>query len=741
MNLLLRILMATVLMTGCAANAAAQSKIKDITIRPDVFDLTASTSQRLDNNGNPCGLLKVSVAVDNVEFQGNVIGDVVRHGGAYWVYVTNGTKKIRMTSAAFGDVDLLFADWNIPHIQSKTTYTVSVEMAETAGNAAPAKRGYVQFTLTPTNAFIVFNGQQLDVTGGTAYKLVPYGNYNYTVQAAGYEPYAGTVNVNAGQVQVPVKLRSNKASVTVTAETPGSRIYVDGALKGNAPWHGELMPGDYIVEARREGYRSREVTVTLTAASERNVAIPALEIITGELSIEYQPFGAQIALDGKAMGTTPTLLADIPAGSHTLAISHSGYDTATLSVTVSENGTTPVTGTLTKTSASGPAAQSGTTSTAGAQPQFSTSPINMALCAKGPDGYVYITADQWKKLSESQKSAFKPLGVYLAAGDFLVELHDKENGKEMNWNAAMKYNLPIKEQGQILVDNKTALNNALNAFGGTVMDDWYWTKTEYNSSNAWYFFMDFAGITTFTKTSTGRVRAVAPVPDPAAGKDVAAIRNEMAQAYNSKYYRKARELALTIPDDAYAQIYLGAMYKKGYGVSQDYTEAVNWYRKAAEQGDAIAQSNLGDMYYYGYGVPKDYAQAVNWYRKAAEQGQREAQNNLGEMYYCGYGVDKDYALAMNWFRKAAEQGQRGAQHNLGMMYEKGYGVPKDYAQAVNLYRKAAEQGQREAQYKLGFMYHYGYGMTKDINEARRWYEKAAAQGHRDAEAALKRLGQ
>lgn len=144
-------------------------------------------------------------------------------------------------------------------------------------------------------------------------------------------------------------------------------------------------------------------------------------------------------------------------------------------------------------------------------PHFSTSPIDMALCAEGPDGYVYIAADQWKTLSESQQSKFKPRGVYLAKGNFIVELHDKESGKEMVWNAAMRYNLPTKEQGLILVDNKTALNNALSAFGGTIMDWYYWTKTEYDSSYAWYVNVNY-GYGCNNKSNTVRVRAVVPVP-------------------------------------------------------------------------------------------------------------------------------------------------------------------------------------------------------------------------------------
>ena len=34
------------------------------------------------------------------------------------------------------------------------------------------------------------------------------------------------------------------------------------------------------------------------------------------------------------------------------------------------------------------------------------------------------------------------------------------------------------------------------------------------------------------------------------------------------------------------------MYNNGYGIEQDKTKAVEWYRKAAEQGYARAQNNL-----------------------------------------------------------------------------------------------------------------------------------------------------
>ena len=62
------------------------------------------------------------------------------------------------------------------------------------------------------------------------------------------------------------------------------------------------------------------------------------------------------------------------------------------------------------------------------------------------------------------------------------------------------------------------------------------------------------------------------------------------------------------------------MYAKGTGGPQDYTEAVKWYRKAAEQGDASAAFNLGSMYESGQGVVQDYIEAYAWWNIGAAKG-------------------------------------------------------------------------------------------------------------------------
>ena len=203
-------------------------------------------------------------------------------------------------------------------------------------------------------------------------------------------------------------------------------------------------------------------------------------------------------------------------------------------------------------------------------------------------------------------------------------------------------------------------------------------------------------------------------------------RNGKIQSYTEavKWYRIAAEQG-----DAGGQNDLAYCYKQGYGVIQSYTEAVKWYHKAAEQGNAPAQYGLGCCYEKGKGVSQSYTDAVNWFRKAAEQDYAAAQNNLGFCYYNGNGVIQSYTEAVKWYRKAAEQGVAGGQYNLGFCYENGKGVTKNKIEAVRWYRKAAEQGHARAQNNLGDCYYKGNGVALSYKEAVEWFRKAAEQGY------------
>ena len=61
------------------------------------------------------------------------------------------------------------------------------------------------------------------------------------------------------------------------------------------------------------------------------------------------------------------------------------------------------------------------------------------------------------------------------------------------------------------------------------------------------------------------------------------------------------------------------MYDRGYGVPQDYAEAMRWHRLAADQGQAQSQCLLRRRYDLGVGVPQDHVEAHMWYDLAASR--------------------------------------------------------------------------------------------------------------------------
>lgn len=181
-------------------------------------------------------------------------------------------------------------------------------------------------------------------------------------------------------------------------------------------------------------------------------------------------------------------------------------------------------------------------------------------------------------------------------------------------------------------------------------------------------------------------------------------------------------------NDARLQCYLGHCYENGLGTTKDVKLAVEWYRKAAEQGNEKAQIALARMYEDGRGVAENKHEAIKWYKKAAEQGDCFAQYSLGFFYEFGDGVPKDESEAVKWYRKAAEQGDSAAQLCLGEMYENGECVVSDYKEAAKWYRLAADQAEPDGCWHLGQMYEYGLGVDEDLKEAEKWYRKAVELG-------------
>ena len=156
----------------------------------------------------------------------------------------------------------------------------------------------------------------------------------------------------------------------------------------------------------------------------------------------------------------------------------------------------------------------------------------------------------------------------------------------------------------------------------------------------------------------------------------------------------------------------------------------------AQNGQPAAQHEMGARLLAGRNMAPDQTQALEWFRKSAEQNYAPAQYRLGTLFEKGIGSVTDLKSAALWYGRAAEAGHVRAMHNLGVLLADGLDGKPDYAGAARLFRKAAEHGLRDSQYNLAVLYTRGLGVDNNLVEAYKWFALAGKQG--DADADLKR---
>lgn len=121
-------------------------------------------------------------------------------------------------------------------------------------------------------------------------------------------------------------------------------------------------------------------------------------------------------------------------------------------------------------------------------------------------------------------------------------------------------------------------------------------------------------------------------------------------------------------------------------------EGFDWLKKAANQSHVKARGQVGFNYLMGKTcsdvVIKDDALALEWYQKAAFQGDHEAEYMTGLLHERGNGTTEDFTTAMRWFEKSAKQGNEAAMYRIADMHRLGRGVPVNQEIAQRWFDKA-----------------------------------------------------
>jgi TPR repeat protein len=149
-------------------------------------------------------------------------------------------------------------------------------------------------------------------------------------------------------------------------------------------------------------------------------------------------------------------------------------------------------------------------------------------------------------------------------------------------------------------------------------------------------------------------------------------------------------------------------------VEKDEHQALDWFRRAADQQHPKALYKLGRM--YTAGRPQV---ALNLWKAAADKGLVEAQYALGQAFAQGQWVAQDVAAAGHWLGLCAEQGHAPAQCALADLISSDPQTPQAMERAVELYRKAAAKFYPPAQVALELLGGRAKGRRGGASSAKR----------------------
>ena len=175
---------------------------------------------------------------------------------------------------------------------------------------------------------------------------------SFSIEKEGYYPYSGQIN------SVPAKGSVVNIYATMSAippieygtlhllVTPAlSSVSLDGNPVGNVPVTGiliirEIVPGNHVVQVSKEGYATATNDIYISKNEIKKVPITLTATDNGPLSVISTPSGAQVILDGEAVGVTPLTLTEVSGGQHSIVLKMEGYNDYTDNISVTGDGAT-----------------------------------------------------------------------------------------------------------------------------------------------------------------------------------------------------------------------------------------------------------------------------------------------------------------------------------------------------------------------------------------------------------------
>ena len=190
----------------------------------------------------------------------------------------------------------------------------------------------VRLVTEPAGAEVLVDGT---LAGTTPIALeLDAGERALEARLSGYNAWRDSVVVNANEPQeLPVvKLNQADGRIELVSIPSEASVSVDGQFLGRTPLSVRLSPGRaHQITLAKPGYAQATQQLSVAADSGRRVQVELVAQL-GDVEVQSDPASAEVWVDGRREGVTPTRLT-LSAIEHTIEVKQAGYATASSRIT------------------------------------------------------------------------------------------------------------------------------------------------------------------------------------------------------------------------------------------------------------------------------------------------------------------------------------------------------------------------------------------------------------------------
>jgi PKD repeat protein len=182
--------------------------------------------------------------------------------------------------------------------------------------------------------------------GGTSPSQNPRHTYRtpgiYSVSLEARDACSGTVN--SVSMNNFVTVTTSATTLSVTSNPPGAIVFIDNVIKGRTPLTiKDTAIGDHRITITFDGYEEYTRNIMVEGATPLTIAAVLTKSLpqpttqpppNGSIAITSIPSSAEVFIDGRSGGITPTIFPEVLPGNHQVTLSSKGYDDWSRSVSV-----------------------------------------------------------------------------------------------------------------------------------------------------------------------------------------------------------------------------------------------------------------------------------------------------------------------------------------------------------------------------------------------------------------------